>query len=184
MAAVGVYMLKGPFWALATEQLPPVKAAASIAAINAVGNLGGFLGPYLIGAIKDGTGSFGPEPRAADPVRADLGGPVAAARRRPFGDARAGAGGLRLRLRLTAEAEAASPTVVEDGTGGGCPSENWRKRMGIEPTVRCWRTAGFEDQEGHQTPFASGIGGTRPTRRGQGSGVAFDPAARVAAPDV
>ena len=58
VAAVGVYMLKGPFWALATEQLPPVAAAASIAAINAVGNLGGFLGPYLIGTIKDATGSF------------------------------------------------------------------------------------------------------------------------------
>ncbi len=58
VAAVGVYMLKGPFWALATEQLQPATAAASIAAINAVGNLGGFLGPYLIGAIKDGTGSF------------------------------------------------------------------------------------------------------------------------------
>jgi ACS family tartrate transporter-like MFS transporter len=38
--------------------MPPATAAASIAAINAVGNLGGFLGPYLIGAIKDGTGSF------------------------------------------------------------------------------------------------------------------------------
>ena len=31
----------------------------------------------------------------------------------------------------------------------------WRKRMGIEPTVRFGRTTGFEDQEGHQTPFAS-----------------------------
>ena len=58
VAAMGVYMLKGPFWALATEQLPPVTAATSIAAINAVGNLGGFLGPYLIGTIKDATGSF------------------------------------------------------------------------------------------------------------------------------
>ena len=33
-------------------------AAASIAAINAIGNLAGFVGPYLIGAIKDATGSF------------------------------------------------------------------------------------------------------------------------------
>jgi MFS transporter, ACS family, tartrate transporter len=58
VAAMGVYMLKGPFWALATEQLSPVTAAASIAAINAIGNLAGFVGPYLIGAIKDATGSF------------------------------------------------------------------------------------------------------------------------------
>jgi ACS family tartrate transporter-like MFS transporter len=58
VAAMGVYMLKGPFWALATEHLSPVTAAASIAAINAIGNLAGFVGPYLIGAIKDATGSF------------------------------------------------------------------------------------------------------------------------------
>ena len=58
VAAAGVYMLKGPFWALATEQLPSTTAAPSIAAINAIGNLGGFLGPFLIGAIKGGTGSF------------------------------------------------------------------------------------------------------------------------------
>ena len=31
IAAMGVYMLKGPFWALATEQMPPATAAASIA---------------------------------------------------------------------------------------------------------------------------------------------------------
>ena len=29
----------------------------SIAAINSVGNLGGFVGPYVIGLIKDQTGS-------------------------------------------------------------------------------------------------------------------------------
>ncbi|MGY2048056.1 MFS transporter [Methylobacterium sp. JK268] len=58
VAATGIYMLKGPLWALATEELPPATAAASIAAINATGNLGGFLGPYLIGVIKDATGSF------------------------------------------------------------------------------------------------------------------------------
>ncbi len=33
-------------------------AAGGIALINAVGNLGGFLGPYLMGIIKDATGSF------------------------------------------------------------------------------------------------------------------------------
>ncbi len=58
LAASGVYMLKGPFWALATEALPPATAAASIAMINAVGNLGGFAGPFAIGVIRDRTGSF------------------------------------------------------------------------------------------------------------------------------
>ena len=33
-------------------------AAGGIAMINAVGNLGGFLGPYMVGFIKDATGSF------------------------------------------------------------------------------------------------------------------------------
>jgi ACS family tartrate transporter-like MFS transporter len=58
LAACGVYMLKGPFWAMATEQIPTATAAASIAAINSIGNLGGFAGPFAIGAIKDATGSF------------------------------------------------------------------------------------------------------------------------------
>ena len=55
---VGVYALKGPFWAITTEGLPLSISAASIAAINAIGNLAGFVGPFLIGYIKDRTGSF------------------------------------------------------------------------------------------------------------------------------
>ena len=35
-----------------------VGAAASIALINSVGNIGGFVGPYLLGAISDATHSF------------------------------------------------------------------------------------------------------------------------------
>jgi ACS family tartrate transporter-like MFS transporter len=33
-------------------------AAGGIALINSVGNLGGFVGPYLLGVLKDATGSF------------------------------------------------------------------------------------------------------------------------------
>jgi ACS family tartrate transporter-like MFS transporter len=33
-------------------------AAASIAWINSIGNLGGFFGPWWIGVMKDATGSF------------------------------------------------------------------------------------------------------------------------------
>ena len=55
---IGVYAVKGPFWATATEMLPTATAAAGIAAINSIGNLAGFIGPFLIGAIKDATGSF------------------------------------------------------------------------------------------------------------------------------
>jgi ACS family tartrate transporter-like MFS transporter len=48
----------GPFWALATTSMRGVGAAAAIALVNSVGNTGGFLGPYLLGAINDATHSF------------------------------------------------------------------------------------------------------------------------------
>ena len=43
--------------------LPPkflrgTAAAAGIAFINSIGNLGGFAGPYVLGAGRDGTGAF------------------------------------------------------------------------------------------------------------------------------
>ena len=43
---------------LATSRVRGVGAAASIALINSVGNTGGFVGPYLLGAINDATHSF------------------------------------------------------------------------------------------------------------------------------
>jgi ACS family tartrate transporter-like MFS transporter len=46
------------FWTLPTAMLSGTAAAGGIALINAVGNLGGFLGPFMMGAIKDATGSF------------------------------------------------------------------------------------------------------------------------------
>jgi len=45
------------FWTLPTAALRGASAAAGIAAINAIGNLAGFLSPYLIGVAKDATGS-------------------------------------------------------------------------------------------------------------------------------
>jgi ACS family tartrate transporter-like MFS transporter len=48
----------GPFWALATSRLRRVGGAAAIALINSAGNTGGFVGPYLLGAISDASGSF------------------------------------------------------------------------------------------------------------------------------
>ena len=58
VALIGCYALKGPFWALATEFLPADAAAAGIAQINAIGNLAGFLGPFLLGWIYELTGSY------------------------------------------------------------------------------------------------------------------------------
>ncbi len=57
LAVTATYTVKGPFWALATEWLT-VGAAAGIAQINAVGNLGGLVGSSLLGLIKNATGSY------------------------------------------------------------------------------------------------------------------------------
>jgi ACS family tartrate transporter-like MFS transporter len=56
--AVGIYSFLGPFWALPSEFLTGFAAAAGIALINSVGNLGGFAGPYTIGAIAARTGNI------------------------------------------------------------------------------------------------------------------------------
>ena len=58
VAAIGVWGVMGPFWALATALLSGTAAAAGIALINSLGNVGGFLGPYLMGWLKQTTASF------------------------------------------------------------------------------------------------------------------------------
>jgi ACS family tartrate transporter-like MFS transporter len=52
----GLYAFKSPFWSLPGLFLSRSTAAVSIAAINSIGNLGGFAGPYLVGVIKSATG--------------------------------------------------------------------------------------------------------------------------------
>ncbi len=58
VAAVGDYGTRGPFWALPGRFLAGSAAAAGIALINTLGALGGFIGPYLVGYLKNLTGSF------------------------------------------------------------------------------------------------------------------------------
>ncbi len=58
LALCGIYALKAPFWALVTESYVPADRAAVIAAINSIGNLGGYLGPYVMGLGKEMTGGF------------------------------------------------------------------------------------------------------------------------------
>ena len=57
LVASGIFSLWGPFWSLPNEFLTGFSAAAGIALINCFGNLGGFVGPYVIGAIGKQTGS-------------------------------------------------------------------------------------------------------------------------------
>jgi MFS transporter, ACS family, tartrate transporter len=58
IAAIGIMGFKGPFWPVPSAYLQGAGAAAGIALINSVGNLGGFVGPYAIGLAKQVTGSF------------------------------------------------------------------------------------------------------------------------------
>jgi nitrate/nitrite transporter NarK len=48
----------GPFWSLPTEVLPPAVAGVGIGLVNGAGNLGGTVGPYFFGAVREWTGSF------------------------------------------------------------------------------------------------------------------------------
>jgi MFS transporter, ACS family, tartrate transporter len=58
IAMMGLASTFGPFWTLATAIVNGAGAAAGIALINSVGNIGGFVGPSVVGYIKDRTQSF------------------------------------------------------------------------------------------------------------------------------
>ncbi|MDP4003380.1 MFS transporter [Methylobacterium sp. NEAU K] len=58
VATVGLYGSKPAFWPLPAEFLSGPAAAGGIALINAIGNLGGFVGPYVLGWLKDATGTY------------------------------------------------------------------------------------------------------------------------------
>ena len=58
LVLLGNYAIKGPFFALATETLPPAAAAAGIAAINTLAHLGTGAITSVIGVLRDKTGSF------------------------------------------------------------------------------------------------------------------------------
>jgi len=58
LAASGIWSTLGPFWSLPTAFLSGTAAAGGVALINSVGNVGGFVGPYVIGYVKQATHSF------------------------------------------------------------------------------------------------------------------------------
>jgi ACS family tartrate transporter-like MFS transporter len=58
-ATVGIYGSRAAFWPMPSLFLTGTAAAGAIAMINAVGNLGGYVGPFVVGWIKDSTQSFG-----------------------------------------------------------------------------------------------------------------------------
>jgi ACS family tartrate transporter-like MFS transporter len=58
IGAIGLYSATPPFWSLPTAFLRGDGAAAGIGLINSVGNLGGFVGPYLMGWMQGASGDF------------------------------------------------------------------------------------------------------------------------------
>lgn len=57
VATAGVLSTFPVFWTIPTTMLGGAAAAAGIAMINSLGNLAGFVSPYLVGAIRDATHS-------------------------------------------------------------------------------------------------------------------------------
>ncbi len=58
LTAIGVYSAFGVWWSYPTSFLSGTAAAGAVGLINSFGNVGGYIGPYLAGFVKDMTGSF------------------------------------------------------------------------------------------------------------------------------
>jgi len=58
LAAIGIYGSRPSFWPIPSTILTGAEAAIGLAFINSIGNLGGYVGPLVVGTIKDKTGSF------------------------------------------------------------------------------------------------------------------------------
>jgi ACS family tartrate transporter-like MFS transporter len=58
VAALGIYGCKPCFWPMPSQFLTGVGAAAGIALISSIGNIGGYVGPLVVGWVKVSTHSF------------------------------------------------------------------------------------------------------------------------------
>jgi ACS family tartrate transporter-like MFS transporter len=58
LGLVGAESMAGPFWSMATSRMSGLTAAAGIAVINSLGNLGGYYGPDIIGFFRTLGGGF------------------------------------------------------------------------------------------------------------------------------
>ena len=58
MVGAGSYGGHGPFWAIPTETLPRRVAGSAMGLINALGNLGGYFGPRVVGFLNNRSGNF------------------------------------------------------------------------------------------------------------------------------
>lgn len=58
IANAGLLSVPPVFWGMPTALLGPSNAASGIAWISAIGNIGGFIGPYMVGVLKQSSGGF------------------------------------------------------------------------------------------------------------------------------
>jgi MFS transporter, ACS family, tartrate transporter len=58
IATIGTYGSRPTMWPMPSQFLTGASAAVGIALINSIGNLGGYVGPFVVGWIKDSTKSF------------------------------------------------------------------------------------------------------------------------------
>jgi ACS family tartrate transporter-like MFS transporter len=58
LGLAGAEAMVGPFWAMATSQMAGLSAAAGIAVINSLANLGGYFGPDIVGFFRSSNGGF------------------------------------------------------------------------------------------------------------------------------
>jgi len=58
MVGAGSYGGDGPFWAIPSETLPRRVAGSAMGLINAIGNLGGYFGPLVVGYLNKRFGNF------------------------------------------------------------------------------------------------------------------------------
>jgi ACS family tartrate transporter-like MFS transporter len=58
VSVLAEFSMLGPFWAFSTMAIAGTSAAAGIAVINSIGSLGGLVGPWIIGLVRNATGGF------------------------------------------------------------------------------------------------------------------------------
>jgi sugar phosphate permease len=58
VAGFFLFAMHAPFWSIPMETLPAVLVGAAMGMVSLIGNIGSFVGPYIMGAVQQATGSF------------------------------------------------------------------------------------------------------------------------------
>jgi sugar phosphate permease len=58
VAGFFLFAMHAPFWSIPMDALPAALAGAAMGMISLIGNIGSFVGPYIMGAVQQATGSF------------------------------------------------------------------------------------------------------------------------------